>query len=647
MNTNKFYLLIIIIILIIIISLFIQCNKKVLKNLEEKATKDIIETYYHLGSAAPTESGQMGYRISSISEGRYGGRSKEEVLNNIGGHKKGDYISIEEKALYGSNLFNVTGSSLQPTNCVIDSVLVENACESSKEGHLIKNTHSITYPTYGGDSCETIYNGVIKRNNTSGLDFEDIIIDKTDNTIGYSYLTNNDTISNCDNKITNSNLLNITVRINNEITITEPTWSGFFSSKQLSKILFPTYSSGNKLVNGNTINWNELQILTNNKNGTYTTKIDGLSKNIITDSLATNYKYQKLGKYYDISIQRGYMFVFTNCGQTGREGPSQQQCDATYGSGFVETVKGIQNFIVPSDGIYKITAIGANGGNSSTDWGRGYLYEGQFNLKYNDNLKILIGQKGQDSGKAGGGGGATYVLKNEETKLIISGGGGGIYKGRNNTPYTVKNINFDWKVDITNYTNAKTYRNYEVANSNYIKDRKFYKFGLSNKKYGETSKLLKILNFIGPASFCKIEPAEEMGNGGKVSDCLYSSVGGFGGGGGGGGNDVTWFAPDSAGGGGGGYFGGASGSSEGTRGLVIAFIVSLEGNRNIDENHSTVTMIKDWLTDATKGIPLNFWNGIGGSSYINKEEADKISERVITDNDMDIYDTDGHGKVII
>ena len=125
MNTNKFYLLIIIIILIIIISLFIQCNKKVLKNLEEKATKDIIETYYHLDSAAPTESGQKGYKISSISQGRYGGRSSQEVLNNIGSHTVGNYISTDEKDSYDNNLFNVTisGTEIYAIDCVINRTI--------------------------------------------------------------------------------------------------------------------------------------------------------------------------------------------------------------------------------------------------------------------------------------------------------------------------------------------------------------------------------------------------------------------------------------------------------------------------------------------------------------------------------------------
>ena len=48
---------------------------------------------------------------------------------------------------------------------------------------LIKEKYDITYPTYGGSYCETIYNG----NNT--LNFQDIIINENNNKIGYKYFT--------------------------------------------------------------------------------------------------------------------------------------------------------------------------------------------------------------------------------------------------------------------------------------------------------------------------------------------------------------------------------------------------------------------------------------------------------------------------
>ena len=42
--------------------------------------------------------------------------------------------------------------------------------------------------------------------------------------------------------------------------------------------------------------------------------------------------------------------IFTNCGQEGRYGPSQEQCDSEYGSGVVTVADGIQQWTVPSSG---------------------------------------------------------------------------------------------------------------------------------------------------------------------------------------------------------------------------------------------------------------------------------------------------------
>ncbi|WP_204714744.1 hypothetical protein, partial [Escherichia coli] len=56
---------------------------------------------------------------------------------------------------------------------------------------------------------------------------------------------------------------------------------------------------------------------------------------------------------------------FTTCGQTGRTGPSQGQCDGTYGTGIVNVSGGVQLWTVPQTGNYTITAAGAQGGDKS------------------------------------------------------------------------------------------------------------------------------------------------------------------------------------------------------------------------------------------------------------------------------------------
>lgn len=108
MNSDNFILFIIFIITLIMISLFKECNKDRLKELENDTIKNIIEEFYHLGSAAPSDSGQWGYKIVGITNGQYGGRSRQQVLNNIGGHNIGHYINTGEKDSYSSYIIDST-----------------------------------------------------------------------------------------------------------------------------------------------------------------------------------------------------------------------------------------------------------------------------------------------------------------------------------------------------------------------------------------------------------------------------------------------------------------------------------------------------------------------------------------------------------
>lgn len=380
MNTNQFYLLIIIIILIIIISLFIQCNKKVLKNLEENATKDIIETYYHLGSAAPTEPGQKGYKISSISEGKYGGRSSQEVLNNIGSHTLGDYISIDEKDSYGSNLFNVTGDPLQSTNCDMSSPAILS-CQNCYNGKLSYIYNNVTLPTYGGNSC--------------GKDF---IIDSNK---GYKYILKDDVLFYnipCDDNISNNNLTTINIIRNYSDdtyriadTHNETNWCGFLNSNEI----FSAIEGLTGISNGSKITVQQKDILESNK------------QNPIALSKYEYKKYAKGGFYYNIE----YSYVLHN---TYRYTGKQQQ------------------FIVPITGIYRVIAIGGRGkGNSAK-------IEGEIELEKDTVINIRVGGNGigqtiylNDGSYTThySGGGGTYIVKNKNNPrnrdiIVIAGGSG-------------------------------------------------------------------------------------------------------------------------------------------------------------------------------------------------------------------------------
>ncbi|KAF6214835.1 hypothetical protein GE061_009578 [Apolygus lucorum] len=189
------------------------------------------------------------------------------------------------------------------------------------------------------------------------------------------------------------------------------------------------------------------------------------------------------------------VYQFTNCGATGRKGPSQQQCDEAYNNTEVEVtvqtekiMAGIQKWVVPEGGFYTIIAKGASGGRGSDGQApsRGALVRTVVELKKGQQIFILVGQEGTRScpkdsfflnypssrkslcdtseglptpttydrdkivgrrtkvheisrltflSEGGGGGGATYVftiLKNKEKRpLVVAGGGGGLGHGSN------------------------------------------------------------------------------------------------------------------------------------------------------------------------------------------------------------------------
>ena len=100
-------------------------------------------------------------------------------------------------------------------------------------------------------------------------------------------------------------------------------------------------------------------------------------------------------------------------------------------------MNGIQHWIVPYSGDYKIEAIGAAGGYDSGSGshryrGRGAKMIGIFSLMKGETIKILVGQEGGINrvGRSAGGGGATFVVRGSNTPLIIAGGGGGIESAR-------------------------------------------------------------------------------------------------------------------------------------------------------------------------------------------------------------------------
>ena len=148
--------------------------------------------------------------------------------------------------------------------------------------------------------------------------------------------------------------------------------------------------------------------------------------------------------------------TFTPCGATGRMGPTIQQARSTYTSQPFQSTwlnnlnlfyveQGIQYWVVPKDGTYTISAMGAGLNKTGTGGGTsglGAKVQASFQLYAGERLRIIVGQQGLPNSLAGtagcyGGSGASAVSvyrNNCEQLLILGGGGAGI--GNNSTSGT-------------------------------------------------------------------------------------------------------------------------------------------------------------------------------------------------------------------
>ena len=182
MNYDNCILFIIFIVTIIMISLLKECNKDRLKELGENSIKTIIEAFSNYEQALANESGEWGYEIVGISEGKYGGRSRQQVINKlleVGSHIEGDYISESEKQEYGSDIFDstITGE-IKPTkvnygDCLWSDSDGNQLDSTNPSGTWIQKINSIEY----GDGTN---NNVIPCDTPIGGEAIDCIMDYGD-----------------------------------------------------------------------------------------------------------------------------------------------------------------------------------------------------------------------------------------------------------------------------------------------------------------------------------------------------------------------------------------------------------------------------------------------------------------------------------
>ena len=153
--------------------------------------------------------------------------------------------------------------------------------------------------------------------------------------------------------------------------------------------------------------------------------------------------FQAVHKSHSTSSPSLYDFTshtFTNCGATGREGPTLANCKSSYDVSWeddtdyfnVPSDAGIQYWTVPQTATYTIEVWGAQGGSAgSATGGLGARMKGDFTLSSGTILKILVGQQGGEDTYDSGGGGGTFVVQKtgsnatDITPLIIAGAGGG------------------------------------------------------------------------------------------------------------------------------------------------------------------------------------------------------------------------------
>ena len=282
-------------------------------------------------------------------------------------------------------------------------------------------------------------------------------------------------------------------------------------------------------------------------------------------------KIEYLGIFNDLYPFTSHMF--TNCGKTGRNGPTLSECKSSYGgTGWwndtdhfnvtgATGVNGIQVWTVPATKNYTITAKGAREGWSTTSngGGEGAIVESTFTLTKGDKYMILVGQmgsigNGNGNWWASGGGGGTFMVKGDDytnitlsDALIVAGGAGGT--AASSSSGSGPAIGGDGENSSSNNTHGGDW-------------------GTNGSSNGCGGGGGLISNGVRVGAYAGLS----FKNGGQGGNTNKASVGGFGGGGAGGGNP---------GGGGGGIFGG------------------------------------DFATAGTPGGAGYNWGGKGGGSHVN------------------------------
>lgn len=233
----------------------------------------------------------------------------------------------------------------------------------------------------------------------------------------------------------------------------------------------------------------------------------------------------------------------------------------------------IVTYTVP-DGVTKISleSFGAQGGAVTVypgNPGLGARMKGEFVVTPGQQLKILVGGKGEDGGQAAGGGGGTFVTDISNNPLCIAGGGGGSYWGMYNgfKEYANATTSLNGMPGLSGYNSTVSYPNVPgLASDGGVNgngggvDNSYYKNG-GAAGAGLNSDGLDALEVLPFWEYAR--GGKSFMNGGAGGKAVIGGNSGNGGFGGGGGSSDNW---NNGGGGGGGYSGGGGGSQYGCGG---------------------------------------------------------------------------------
>ena len=328
----------------------------------------------------------------------------------------------------------------------------------------------------------------------------------------------------------------------------------------------------------------------------------------------------------------GTAYTFTNCGNEGFIGPSQEDCDSEYQEttleGVVSVNEGIQEWVVPQTGVYTIEVWGAKGGDGSSgggySGGLGARMSGEFNLTAGETINILVGQIGE-SQQEGAGGGGSFVAGPDNTPLIIAGAGGGAGGAGNGVDAVTETSGTAGEVGGAGGENGN---GGEEDYGNGAAGGGFYTDGAA--EYGDG----------GGRAYLN------GGNGGETSWPSYpGSSGGFGGGGAG------WCCGGNGGGAGGYSGGGTSGSpyyGGGGGGGSLNAGENQDNEVGINSGHGIVVITLDspsisWVSASENSgtVPVGESHTVNMSFNSSElEEGDYLADIIIYSNDPDEPEVD-------